>query len=471
MGSPVLSLHDLFVGELLKDFIEIMPFQMMRILEGQKGAYKDGVQFATKELNAMNAAWAETLVRINPMFALNPFVGGLLRDNGRKEDLIEYFDRKREQFNSYLALKQGDLDAVIEKEFGFQFDDGVWVKLAETPRVELWMVRDYSDWKDRVPLIMIPPMILSAGVLAWEKDRSFVHYLSEHGIPTGVIVNKDIMTNVAVQDMNMEEHIQDTREMCIEAGKFFNNTQVILGGYCQGGECSLRALASGEIKGAAAYGLLGVAPIDPTDVGTLYDNYHNLPGSITLDDASITLPNGRKVIHGDIMRAVIEFGNPEANNAWSQMFRELAMLDKGRPSKGALKMWYWLNKTIHLPYQVIALTNITYQHPIKDGVYGYELFGRRPDLKKLGEYGVKSLFVGTAEKDTLVKPEASKFLVSLLRPFTDVSLAEYDKGHLGMVRDCVLPKSDEPLDGRTLKGQPGPVLWYKEKVKRIPLEI
>ena len=470
MTNPAVNLQDLFVGELLKEFIDIIPFQMMRLLEGQKGAYKDGVAFTSKEVNDFSSAWAATLIKINPLYAFNPFVGGLLKEDGKKEDLIEYFERKAEQFSSYLALKNGELDALILKEFGFQFDDGVWVKLAETPRVEMWMVRDYSDWKEKVPLIMVPPMILSPGVLAWEKGRSFVHYLSEHGIPTGVIVNKDIMTNVAVQDMTMEEHIQDVRDMCAEAGRFFNNTQVILGGYCQGAECSLRALATGILKGVASYGLLGVAPIDPTDVGTLYDNYHNLPRRITLEDATITLPNGRKVINGDVMRAVIEYGNPEANNAWSQMLRELVMMEKGKPSKGALKMWYWLNRTIHLPYSIIALTNMTYKHPIRDGVYGYEIFGRRPDLKKLGEYGIRSLFMGTAERDTLVKPDACKFLVTLLRPFTDVHLAEYDKGHLGMVRDCVRPDSDEPLDGTTLKGQPGPVMWYKEKVRRFPLD-
>lgn len=470
MGQPGVNLQDLFVGDILKEFIEIMPFQMMRILEGQKGACNDGLSLMSREINAMQASWAATLVKLNPMFAFNPFVGGLLKD-GSREDMVEYFERKREQFNSFLAMKSGELDSMVEKDFGFQFDDGRWMKLGETPRVELWMVRDYEDLKDKVPLIMIPPMILSPGVLAWEPGRSFVHYLSEREIPTGVIVSKDILENTAVQDMSMEDHILDMREMCIIAGKYFNNTKVILGGYCQGAECSIRALASGKLKGAAGYGLLGVAPIDPTDVGTLYDNYYKLPKGTTLENAVITLPSGRKVINGDVMRAVIEFGNPEVNNAWSQLFREFSMCDRGRPSKSSLKMWYWLNRTIHLPYKIIELTNLTYQYPIVDGVYGYEMFGDKLDLKRLGEYGIESLFVGTAEKDTLVKSESSKFLVSLLRPFIDVSLCEYDKGHLGMVRDCVKPNSDEPLDGRSLKGQPGPVIWYNEKVKRIPLDV
>jgi len=460
-----------FLSDDMKDFIEIMPFHMMRMLEGERGAFKDTMNFISKEIVAFGSAWAYTLVKMNPYLMLNPFVGGFLKSNGNKEDILQYFNRKRKQLLSFIEMKTGKYDEEVEKEFGFQFDDGQWMKLAETPRVELWLVRDFKDMRDKVPLIMIPPMILNPGVLAWEKGRSFVHYLSDRGIPTGVIVNKDILKHVEVQDMSMEDHILDTREMCIEAAKYFGNTQVILGGYCQGGECSLRALATGKLKGVAAYGLLGVAPIDPTDVGTLYDNYHHLPSKITLDDAAVILPTGRKVIHGDIMRAVIEYGNPEANNPWSQMLRDLMMCDNGKPSKGALKMWYWLNKTLHLPYKIIQLTNLTYRYPIIDGVYGYELFGERPDLKKLGEYGVKSLFVGTAMKDTLVKQEASLFLVTLLRNIVDVTLCQYNKGHLGMVRDCVLPNSDEPLDGYSLKGQPGPVIWYREKVRRYPLAI
>ncbi len=460
-----------FIGDDLEDFLKIMPFHVMRLLEGGRGAFKDSLDVISRETVAFCSAWATTLIEMNPCLMLNPIVGGFLKANGKgKEDLLGYFDRKRRQFASFLQMKMGELDGEVDREFGFQFDDGIWMKLAETSRVELWMVRDFKDMRDRVPLILIPPMILNPGVLAWEKGRSFVHYLSDRGIPTGVIVNKDILENVAVQDMSMEDHILDTREMCKVAGDYFGRTQVILGGYCQGAECALRALATGKLKGIAAYGLLGVAPIDPTDVGTLYDNYHHLPAKTTLDDAVVVLPSGRKVIHGDIMRAVIEYGNPEANNPWSQLLRELSICDSGRPSPSALKMWYWLNRTIHLPYKIIQLTNLTYKHPIVDGLYGYELFGEKPDLKRLGEFGIKSLFVGTAKRDTLVREEASTFLVSLLRNIIDVHLCQYDKGHLGMVRDCVMPNSDEPLDGYSLKGQPGQVLWYRWKVHRHPLQ-
>ena len=468
MGKPRLNLKDL-VGEETKDFMEIMPFHTMRMLEGVRGAAKDALDRTSLEIDSFQSAWARTLLTCSPMLAMNLFVGGMLRDVDG-EDLFDYVDRKNRQMSSFLALRGGEFDKEIEKEFGYQFDDGQWVKFAETPRIELWMVRDYSDLKDKVPLIMIPPMVLNPGVLAWEKGRSFVHYLSERDIPVGVIINKDIMTNIPVQDMTMEEHIMDVREVCAEAGRFFGDTQVIMGGYCQGAECSLRALATGKLKGVASFGLIGVGPIDPTDVGTLYDNYHNLPASITLDDACITLPSGRKVIHGDKMKAVIEYGNTEANNAWSQMFRELSMCEKGSPSPSALKIWYWLNRTNHLPYSVIQLTNLTYQHPITDGVYGYELFGERPDLKKLGEFGINSLFVGTAENDTLVREEASIFLVSLLRNIIDVHPCQYNKGHLGIVRDCVMPGCDEPLDGYSHRGQEGPVLWYRNKVKRVPLD-
>ena len=118
-----------FMSDDLKDFLEIMPFHMMRMMEGQRGAFKDSMDIGSKELLAFQSAWAVTLIKMNPYLMLNPFVGGFLKDNGR-EDLFSYFDRKRRQFASFLELRTGQLDEEVEKEFGFQFNDGVWTKIA-----------------------------------------------------------------------------------------------------------------------------------------------------------------------------------------------------------------------------------------------------------------------------------------------------------------------------------------------------
>jgi hypothetical protein len=232
---------------------------------------------------------------------------------------------------------------------------------------------------------------------------------------------------------------------------------------------ALRVIATGKLKGVAHSGLLGVAPVDPTDVGTLYENHKHLLAGTTLDDACTTLPSGNRVIDGDTMRKVINYGNPEVNNPVSETLRELAMCGEGIPRESLLVMWYWLTHTVPLPPKIIELTNRGYEKPMVDGVYGYELFGERPDLKRLGEHGIAHLFVGTALKDTLVRQEASAKLVTLLRGIVDVNLCQFDKGHLGMVRDCAREGSDEPLDGRSKLGQEGPVLWYRRVVRRKPL--
>lgn len=451
------------------DLMDKLPFHVMRALQAASGAARDAASFAEQETRDGLAAWAHTIVAMTPWMAANPWVAGCL---GRRRESIPQLARRRaSRASAWLLLKAGALDRQARKGFGIRLDDGRWWKLAETPRVELWLPQRFdSDRATAVPLAMVPPMVLDPGVLAWDDRQSFVHYMSAHGVPTAVIMNKDIRTTEAVQVMSPEEFILDCREMGIALGRHFEGTQIVFGGYCQGAEMALRALATGKMKGVAHAGLLGVAPVDPTDVGTLYDNHKHLFEGTTLDQSCTTMPSGNPVVDGDTMRKVINYGNPETNNPVSETIRELQLCGDGIPKESGLVMWYWLNRTVPLPPKIIALTNKGYESPMVDGVYGYEVFGERPDLKRLGEHGVGHLFVGTALRDTLVKQEASAKLVTILRGFVDVHLCQYDKGHLGMVRECARERSDEPLDGRSRLGHEGPILWYRRVIRRKPLE-
>jgi hypothetical protein len=453
----------------MADWMDKTPFHTMRAMQALNGAIKDGAWFAERETKENLNAWAHSAMAANPLLAMNPFVAAFA--GRRKETLDQLASRRLYRLRAWWLLKSGELDDRARKSFGLRFDDCRWFKLAETDRIELWMVDRFEKLRKKaVPLVMVPPMVLDPGVLAWDDRQSFVHYLSERGIPTGIIVNKDIRTHTAVQTMSPEDFILDCRTVGIELGKYFDDTQIVFGGYCQGAENSLRTLATGKLKGIASSALVGVAPIDPTDVGTLYDNHQHLMDGTTLDQACATMPSGNEVIDGEKMRKVINYGNPEANNPVSETVRELALCNEGLPRTSGLVMWYWLNKTVPLPPKIIALTNKGYENPMVDGVYGYELFGERPDLKRLAEYGIENLWVGTAEKDTLVRQEASAMLVTLLRGIVDVNLCQYDKGHLGIVRDCCRDNSDEPLDGTSKLGQEGPVLWYRRVVKRRKLD-
>lgn len=453
----------------MADMMDKAPFHTMRSMQAANGAVKDGVWFAERETRENLNAWAHTMMAMNPFMAMHPLVASVA--GKRKETMDQLMARRLDRARAWWLLKNGELDERARRSFGLRFDDGRWYKLAETDRMELWLVDRFDHLRKKaVPLVMIPPMVLDPGVLAWDDRQSFVHYLSERDIPTGIIVNKDIRTTPAVQKMTPEDLILDCRELSIELGRYFYNTQIVFGGYCQGAESSLRALAAGKLKGVAHTALMGVAPIDPTDVGTLYDNHQHLFDGTSLDDACTTMPSGNQVIDGDVMRQVINYGNPEANNPVSELVRELALCNEGMPRTSGLVMWYWLNRTVPLPPRIIELTNKGYENPMVDGVYGYELFGEKPDLKRLAEHGIEHLWVGTAERDTLVRQEASTKLVTILRGIVDVNLCQYDKGHLGIVRDCCREGSDEPLDGHSKRGQEGPVLWYRRVVRRRKLD-
>ncbi|MBN1944470.1 MAG: hypothetical protein JW797_02285 [Bradymonadales bacterium] len=420
-----------------------LPFHMMRAAQAGCGALWDTLSWMWQEA----AGFEKACLR-----------GGV-------DDLVT---GKLAQLETWLKLRLGELDPQVADQFGFQLDDGQFCLLGETDRLELWLVRPFLDLRDQVPLVLIPPMILDPGVVAWEPGRSFVHYLADRQLPTAVLLNKDIRTHRAVARMTLEEYILDVRALCRIASQEFSGLQVILGGYCQGGEVAMRCLASGRLQGLARYGFFGVAPIHPAGMGDLYENYrHLLPGT-TLDQTCVSLETGERAVSGDVMRAVINYGNPAVTNPVSELLREWSMCAPPGPRPSELKMWRWLNRTIPIPYHIVEHTDAGYASPMKDGVYQRPVFGELLDLKRLGEYGVRAIFVGTARRDTLVRPGSSSFLKELLAGIVDVHLCEYDKGHLGMLRDCILPGSDEPLDGTNLLGQEGPVLWYRRVVRPEP---
>ena len=101
----------------------------------------------------------------------------------------------------------------IEPEYGFHFDDGNYVKTAETDRFCLYQVLPWDKSvqvrKKGKPIVIIPPYVLGANILAFlpGEGKSFVHCFANQGIPTYIRIVKDIYTNPAVQDMTGEEDL------------------------------------------------------------------------------------------------------------------------------------------------------------------------------------------------------------------------------------------------------------------------
>ena len=159
------------------------------------------------------------------------------------------YDRDQGNIAQYTAKQARLMDLVvnvypkairdIEAEYGFHFEDGGYVKAAETERFELYQVlpRDESVQvrENGKPIVIVPPYVLGPNILAFlpGENRSYVHCFANQGIPTYIRIVKDIETSPAVQTMTPEDDALDTRFFC-EQVKARHGKSVTLNGFCQG---------------------------------------------------------------------------------------------------------------------------------------------------------------------------------------------------------------------------------------------
>ena len=77
----------------------------------------------------------------------------------------------------------------IEPEYGFHFDDGHYVKTAETDRFCLYQVLPWDKSvkvrKKGKPIVIIPPYVLGANILSFlpGEGKSFVHCFANRAFP------------------------------------------------------------------------------------------------------------------------------------------------------------------------------------------------------------------------------------------------------------------------------------------------
>ena len=338
----------------------------------------------------------------------------------------------------------------IALEYGFHFDDGGYVKVAETDRFYLYQVlprhKGVKVRKKGKPVIIIPPYVLGANVMAFlpGENRSFVHCFANQGIPTYIRIVKDIYANPAVQQMTGEEDCLDTK-FFLEKVKAAHNRPVTLCGYCQGGFTAVVNLLSGELDGLVDVLITCVAPMDGTRSKGLAGFLKELPKKFTdMSFAIKILPNGNRVVRGELVSWVFKLKNIAHENPITAFYRDLQMLEKVRKiGKSAAAINYWLLYDLtELPLAIVKMSFESYTVPVApDGTLPVKLFGRSLNFQRIKEKGIHWL-ICAAEKDDLVEKEAA------LAPldWVEAEVTMFPRGHVAIATSWTLPTSECSLD-------------------------
>ncbi len=337
----------------------------------------------------------------------------------------------------------------IREEYGFHFDRGGYVKVAETDRFELYQVlpteRGVTVREGGKPVLIIPPYVLGANILAFlpGENRSYVHCFANQGIPTYVRIVKPIDAHPAVQLMTGEDDARDTRRFCSELKKR-HGLGVTLNGFCQGGFVAVINLLSGELDGLVDALITNVAPLDGTRSKSLKNYMNSLPPRFRDMRYSLkTLANGNQVVDGTIMGWVYKLRSLDSEAPAAAYHRDLALFerqpgDSFRISKTAAAINHWMiyDRT-DIPKAVTELSFLSYTTPVAgDGTLPMKLFGRSLNFKRIREMGIPWL-ICVAERDDLVDKE------SALAPldFIAAEVTVYPKGHAAMATSWSLPTS------------------------------
>lgn len=369
-----------------------------------------------------------------------------------------FVDGKGEDLETFTARQAKTLENVskvypkaiqdVEPEFGFHFERGTGILFAETDRFELYQVlptrEDVKVREDGKPVLIIPPFVLGANILAFlpGENRSYTHCFANQGIPTYIRIMKNIKTTPAVQIMTGEDDALDMQYFC-EKIRTRHGKPVTLNGYCQGGFSSVCNLLSGELDGLVDALITCVSPMDGTRSKGLRNFLLNLPGRFNdLSYGTKTLSNGNKVADGLLMGWVYKLKSIEAESPIVAFFRDMMLLTPKnggiKINKSAAALNYWLqNERTDLPLPITEMSFASYNTPItKDGVLPVTLFDRELRFQRLAEKGVKWL-ICYGESDDLVEKETA------LAPadFIDVEISAFPKGHVAIATSWSDPGS------------------------------
>ncbi|MFZ5448212.1 MAG: metal transporter [Thermodesulfobacteriota bacterium] len=383
-------------------------------------------------------------------------------DHHKGEDIAAFMARQARLMN-LVVHEYPQAIRNIEPEYGFHFDDGNYIKTAETDRFCLYQVLPWDKTvkvrKKGKPIVIIPPYVLGANILAFlpGEGKSFVHCFANQGIPTYIRIVKDIYANPAVQEMTGEDDCRDTK-LFLEKVKAAHGRPVTLCGYCQGGFTVAVNYLSGELDGLVDALITSVAPLDGTRSKSLSDFLAQIPKRFEdISFAIKTLPNGNRVVNGKLMSWVYKLKSLEKDNPIIAFFRDLKLFERNlKINKTAAAINYWLlYDQTDLPLNICKMSFDSYTIPVaKDGTLPVTLFGRPLNFKRIKEQGIKWL-ICIAEKDDLVEKE------SALAPldWVEAEVTVFPKGHVAIATSWSLPTTECSLD-RCFLDYRGPVRFH-----------
>jgi poly(3-hydroxyalkanoate) synthetase len=424
-----------------QDYSALLKFNLRLAEKGLAHGMKAIKDFHAHQLQQLSQAWLNTL------------------DHQQGEDIAAFMG-KQARLMELVVHEYPRAIRAIEPEYGFHFDDGHYLKTAETDRFYLYQVlpRDKSVKvrKNGKPIVIIPPYVLGANILSFlpAEGKSFVHCFANQGIPTYIRIVKDIYTNPAVQVMTGEEDCLDTK-LFLEKVKAAHDRPVTLCGYCQGGFTAVINYLSGELDGLIDALITSVAPMDGTRSKGLVAFLDQIPERFEdISFAFKTLPNGNRVVNGALMSWVFKLKSLEKDNPFVAFYRDLKLFEKTlKINKTAAAINYWLlYDQTDLPLEVCKLSYDSYTIPIsKDGTLPVKLFGRTLNFKRIKEQGLKWL-ICVADKDDLVEKE------SALAPldWVKAEVTVFPKGHVAIATSWSLPTTECSLD-RCFLDYRGPV--------------
>jgi len=442
------KLRRTFFLQSVADYYELMQFNLQIAEQGMQGTVNGLRDFYRKET-------AQALMSL-----LNSLYG-------EKEDDVGKYASRLVQLTDGVINRYPEAIKNIGGEFGFHFDDGGYIKTAETDRFVLYQVlpRDKSitPRKDGKPVIIIHPYVLGPNILAFLPDekKSYVHAFADQGIPTYIRILKDIQTTEAVQIMTGEDDALDTRRFC-ELLMVTHGRPVTLNGFCQGGFMALLDILSGELDGLVDAFITCVAPMDGTRSKALVEYLEHIPPRFRdLGYAEKTLPNGNLIVDGKVMSWVYKLKSMEREAPVFTYYRDLSMFNRENlehiritPTAAALNYWLIYERN-DLPIGITQLSFDSFTKPVSgDGTLPVKLFGRSLNFKRIQEKGIRWLLC-YAEEDDLVDREAA------LAPadFIDVEISVFPKGHGAIATSWSLPTSECALHRRFRERYRGPVRY------------
>ena len=352
----------------------------------------------------------------------------------------------------------------IRSEYGFHFNDGGYLKIAETDRFILYQVLPQGTEQapeEGKPILIIPPYVLGANILAFlpGANKSYVHAYADKGIPTYIRIIKDIDSTPAVQSMTGEDDALDIRYFCEQIVQK-SGRKVTLNGFCQGGFVSLTAMLSGELDDLVDAMITCVAPMDGTRSLSLIDYLQHLPPRFRdLGYAIKILPNGNRIVDGKVMSWVYKLKSMEKEAPIYTFYRDLMLVaknvDRGieiSQTAAAINHWLIYDRS-DLPEAITKMSFDSYTIPITpDGYLPIKLFGRQLNINRLKTHKLPFL-ICYGKNDDLVDKE------SALAPldFIGAEVTGFPKGHGAIATSWSHPDSEYALHKRYPDGSRGPV--------------